>query len=397
MIAVIGYDGSPLTAEAVQALASATMVLGGERHLRAVDVPSQARAVLMGDVGAALAELDAHDGPAVVLASGDPGFFGIVRLLRERHGAQLHVMPAVSSVAMACARAGLDWDDAVVVSAHGRELRRAVNACRRFAKVAVLTAPGAGPRELAGELLDESRHRLIVAERLGEPDERVTRLSAHEAAQRDDWRDPSVVVAITDAEQSPGGRRTIAGAQLPADFALADTEFRHRGSMITKAEVRAYVLGRLAASLGDLVWDIGAGSGSVGIECARRGAAVVLVERSSEACIDIAANCHAHEVHARIVCADAAATIPSLPRPDAVFVGGGGADVVEACLARGPDRLVVTLASIDRIPAVRDKLRAAGYDVDATMISASRLVPLPDGTLRLSATNPVTVMSGVRR
>lgn len=396
MITVVGYDGSPLPPEALKAVACATLVLGGERHVRAVDVPPQARTVVMGDVSAALAQLDDHSGPAVVLASGDPGFFGIVRLLRKRHGAELQVIPAVSSVAMACARAGIEWDDAVVVSAHGRDLRRAVNASRRFAKVAVLTAPGAGPRELARELCAEQRHELVVAERLGETDERITRLSALDAAQRDDWSDPSVVIALAaQAAKAQPGRRTFAGAQVAGDFGLADTAFRHRGSMVTKAEVRAYVVGRLAPAVGDLVWDIGAGSGSVGIECARRGAAIVLVERSAEACEDIVANCAAHDVPGRVVCADAETAVASLPAPDAVFIGGGGADVVAACLTRRPARAVVTLASVDRIPAVRDSLMSAGYAVEATMISASRLVPLPDGTSRLSATNPVTVLSGV--
>lgn len=95
--------------------------------------------------------LATHDGNAVVLASGDPGFFGIVRALRER-GLVPEVQPAVSSVAQAFARAGLPWDDAVVVSAHGRDLRRAVNVCRAYPKVAVLTGPGHGPGEIGAAL-----------------------------------------------------------------------------------------------------------------------------------------------------------------------------------------------------------------------------------------------------
>ena len=138
MITVVGMDGSPLGPLAEAALAAATLVVGGRRHLAALPVPAGpaavagVRTVVLGELAPALEVLAAHDGDAVVLASGDPGFFGIVRALRER-GLAAVVLPAVSSVALAFARAGLPWDDAAVVSAHGRDLRPAVNVCRASA------------------------------------------------------------------------------------------------------------------------------------------------------------------------------------------------------------------------------------------------------------------------
>ncbi len=124
--------------------------------------------VLKGDLSEALARIEDTEGPVVVLASGDPGFFGIVRLLGERFGREnLRVLPGLSSVALAFARAGLSWDDAVTVSAHGREPRRAVNVCRAHPKVAVLTSPDFGPAELA-EALDGLGRSFVVAEKLGE-------------------------------------------------------------------------------------------------------------------------------------------------------------------------------------------------------------------------------------
>lgn len=118
------------------------------RHLAAAPVPADAEQVVLGALAPALDVIERHvekRNPVVVLASGDPGFFGIVRVLAERFGAQaLDVRPGVSSVAAAFSRVGLPWDDAVVVSAHGRDLRTAVNVCRARPKVAVLTGPGAG-------------------------------------------------------------------------------------------------------------------------------------------------------------------------------------------------------------------------------------------------------------
>jgi precorrin-6Y C5,15-methyltransferase (decarboxylating) len=169
-ITVVGVAAAPLPPLARERLAAAALVAGGERHL-AEHAPDGAPTVrLAGDLAPALDRLVASDGPAVVLASGDPGFFGIVRALAERVGRErLEVLPAVSSVSAAFARAGLPWDDALVVSAHGRAPASAVNAALAHPKVAVLTAPAFGPAELARALGDAERH-LVVAERLGSGD-----------------------------------------------------------------------------------------------------------------------------------------------------------------------------------------------------------------------------------
>jgi precorrin-6y C5,15-methyltransferase (decarboxylating) CbiE subunit len=268
MITVIGVDGSPLSRRAAEAVAGATLLVGGRRHLAAAGWPPEEydrgtvpagtgtspggpgptpgtaagpddprstpgtgtsrggsrstpgtrtspgglhstpgtgprpRVVVMGPVRPALDALDAHDGEAVVLASGDPGFFGIVRALRDR-GLDCLVLPAVSSVAQAFARAGLPWDDAVVVSAHGRELRAAVNVCRAYPKVAVLTGPGQGPAEIGAALAGWPR-RLLVAEDLGAPGERLTGCSPADAAQGE-WSDPNVVLSLAAPSPAPPG------------------------------------------------------------------------------------------------------------------------------------------------------------------------------------------------
>ena len=166
------------------------------------------RVVVMGPLRPALDALAAHDGDAVVLASGDPGFFGIVRALRDR-GLDCVVLPATSSVAQAFARAGLPWDDAIVVSAHGRELRAAVNVCRAHPKVAVLTGPGQGPAEIGAALAGWPR-RLLVAEDLGAPGERLTECSPADAAQRE-WSDPNVVLSLAAPPPAPSAMTSASG------------------------------------------------------------------------------------------------------------------------------------------------------------------------------------------
>lgn len=196
MIHVHGYLGeiSPATRSLAGRVA---LVVGGRRHLDALGVPDERRVVL-GALSPAVERLKAlPDGDdALVLASGDPGFHGIVRRLREE-GLELAVTPAVSSVAAAFAAVALPWDDAAVVSAHGRPVDDAVAAARRHPKVAVLTGPGAGVRELAAALAGWPR-RYVVAERLGEPDQRVRELSADEAAIAE-VVEPNVVLILDDS------------------------------------------------------------------------------------------------------------------------------------------------------------------------------------------------------
>ncbi|MEU6415890.1 precorrin-6y C5,15-methyltransferase (decarboxylating) subunit CbiE [Streptomyces spiralis] len=391
------YDG--------EVLRGAELVVGGRRHLDAAPLPETAERVVLGPLAPALDVIEEYAGKerrVVVLASGDPGFFGIVRALAERFGSgRLDVRPGVSSVAAAFARIGLPWDDAVVVSAHGRELRTAVNVCRARPKVAVLTGPGAGPAELGAALAGTCGDRvLVVASALGDPErERVERVTPDEAAARD-WGPAVSVVVCLDEARALGPVRTVAGVpDRPGGWALDEDAFAHRDSMITKFEVRALALARLGPRLGDLVWDVGAGSGSVAVECARLGAAVVAVEKTADGAERVRANARAHDVDVRVVRGAAPSALDGLEDPDAVFVGGGGADlpaIVGACARRARRTVVVAMAALDRVPAARAALTSAGFECDGVLLQSSRLAPLPGDVTRLAATNPVFLLWGVR-
>lgn len=389
-VTVIGVDGANLPPGGAEALSRASLVLGGERQLR-IHAPPGTPTVVIGQLRSALDTLDAHTGPAVVLASGDPGFFGILRSLRER-GVGLVVLPAVSSVQRIAAAAGRSWDDVAVVSAHGRELRPALNVCRARPAVAVLTAPGAGPAELA-EGLAGWRRTLVVGEDLGGETESVSIVDLETAARRS-WRDPNIVLCLRDPGQVPARGWLAGGAPDKVGWALPEESFAHRDGMVTKSEVRALVLAKLAPRPGTLVWDLGSGSGSVAVECARLGAAVIAVDRDPVQCARTEANAVAHTVDVRVEHTDAESGV-DLPTPDAVFVGGGGPGVVAAATLSGARRVVVALAAVDRIAPTRVVLESAGYRVDGCQLSAARFADLPGGSTRLAAVNPVTVMWGM--
>ena len=278
-VGVVGVGADGLAPGAGELLAGAEVVVGARRHLDAVPLPSRVELIELGAVEPALERLAGR--AAVVLASGDPGFFGIVRLLRER-GHVPRVLPAPSSVAALFARLGRPWDDVTVVSAHGRALRPALNVCRARPATAVLTAPGAGPAEIGAGLAGWPR-TLVVAEDLGGPGERLTTVPAAAAAERV-WHPLNVVLCLRDPDGVPGRGWYAGGEPVPAagGWARPDDEFTHRAGMVTKSEVRALVLARLGPRPGELVWDVGAGSGSVAVECAALGAAVLAVERRSD-------------------------------------------------------------------------------------------------------------------
>ncbi|CAN5213016.1 bifunctional cobalt-precorrin-7 (C(5))-methyltransferase/cobalt-precorrin-6B (C(15))-methyltransferase [soil metagenome] len=396
-IAVIGLDGSPLSPEAEGLIREAVLVVGGERHLRELAVEPGRAAVLKGDLSEAMGEIEDAEGQVVVLASGDPGFFGIVRLLGERFGPEkLRVLPAVSSVTLAFASAGLSWDDAVVVSAHGRDPRRAVNVCRAHPKAAVLTAPGFGPAELAREIEGWNRS-FIVAEDLGGPNERVSRASGDELIGKE-WRDPNVVLVFDEDRISndKGWISTRIGS--PRRWALPTAAFEHRSAMITKPEVRAQVLARLGPGPGDLVWDVGAGSGSVAIECARLGAAAIAIERDPESCARIHRNAARHGVSVRVIEGAAPDALDELPEPDAVFVGGSGEkfeEIIRLCASRALRSVVLTLVGLERVVPAGEILESRGMEIETICLQTSRVKGV--GSLhRLVPESPVFVVSGVR-
>lgn len=396
-ITVLGLDGGRLDAEARRAVREAALVVGGRRHLEAAGEGPERCVELRGDLSRARDEIERTEGPVVVLASGDPGFFGIVRLLEEWFGAEaLCVVPAVSSVSMAFARAGIRWDDAVTVSAHGREPRRAVNVCRAHPKVAVLTAPDFGPAELA-QALDGWRRALVVAERLGEPDERIFRGRPEEVAAGE-WRDPNVVLVLDEGRAGGGKGWVSSGIEGLGRWALPEDEFEHRGGMITKREARALILSRLGPGPGDLVWDVGAGSGSIAVECARHGAAAVAVERDPESCAHIRRNAARHAVSVRVVEGEAPGALRDLPEPDAVFVGGSGGEfeeIVKLCAVRARRAAVLSLVGLERVVPAGEILAGCGLEVETTFLQASRMKSVGPAH-RLAPESAVFVVAGVR-
>ncbi|MFE5487427.1 precorrin-6y C5,15-methyltransferase (decarboxylating) subunit CbiE [Streptomyces sp. NPDC056527] len=386
-VTVIGWDGSPLTAAARSALSAATLVAGAAHHLALPEVPPGAERIRLGSVDLAARRIAGHRGTAVVLADGDPGFFGVVRTLRApEHGLEVEVVPAVSSVAAAFARAGMPWDDARIVVAHQRTLRRAVNVCRAHPKVAVLTSPGAGPAELA-LLLDGVHRTFVICEELGTDREQVTVLTSDKAADHA-WRDPNVVIVIGGSAGAQGGG-WLMGHETPKvrGWALGPAETGGGSATGSRNEVgtgtgvgetpvlRAAQLARLGPRVGDLVWDIGCGSGALSVEAARFGAAVIAVDADPDACARTEAAARRDGVQLQAVRGRAPHVLERLPEPDVVRIGGGGVPVVTACTDRRPERIVTHASTRDEAEAIGAALADGGYAVECALLQSVGLDP----------------------
>ncbi|MDF3299757.1 precorrin-6y C5,15-methyltransferase (decarboxylating) subunit CbiE [Streptomyces tropicalis] len=374
-VTVIGWDGSPLTAAARSALGAATLVAGAAHHLALAEVPGTAERVRLGSVPLAARRIAAHRGTAVVIADGDPGFFGVVRTLRAPDfGLEVEVVPAVSPVAAAFARAGMPWDDAQVVVAHKRTLRRAVNVCRAHTKVAVLTAPGAGPAEL-GLLLEGVHRTFVICEELGTEREQVTVVTSDNAADHT-WRDPNVVIVIGGPAGGGEGGGWIAGRDPAAGPRGWTRPAASYGGDLGEGEsdlLRAAQLARLGPRVGDLVWDIGCGSGAFAAEAAGGGAAVIAVDHDPTACARAEEAARRAGVQLQVVRGSAPHVLENLPEPDVVRVGGGGAAVVSAVADRRPQRIVAHAATRDTAERIGRDLTEHGYDVECALLQSVEL------------------------
>jgi precorrin-6Y C5,15-methyltransferase (decarboxylating) len=257
-------------------------------------------------------------------------------------------------------------------------LSEAVAIAADHLKVAVLVSPDSPPEALAKELVAAgvTDRRMVVCSRLGLPDESVIDLDIESIAAGS--FDPlSVVIVLGDAPSA----KTLA-------WGRPDQTYLHRAGMITHSEVRAVALSKLELPAAGVLWDVGAGSGSVAAECnaLSPGLTVFAIERNGEDCERIAINAPA----ARLVQGDAPACLDDLPAPDRAFVGGGGLGVLDAVLQRLQPgaRVVATYAAMDRALAAAERLGSL------VQLSASRGARLPDGGLRLAAENPVFIVWG---
>jgi precorrin-6Y C5,15-methyltransferase (decarboxylating) len=369
----IGEDGvDGLTATARGLVSAAEIVFGGKRHLAlAGPLIRGAARPWPSPFDRAVAEVVAQRGRQVcVLASGDPYLYGVGSLFARRvDAAEILVVPAPSAFSLAAARLGWALPETAQVSLHGREIDRVRPHLQPGAKVLALTSDGDGPATLA-RLLAEigfGASKLTVLEALGGPRERVRTVSA--SAFDLAGIDPLNVVAI-DVTAAPDARVL---ARAPG---LADALYEHDGQL-TKREIRAVTLSALAPRRGELLWDIGAGAGSVAIEwmLADPSMAVIAIEARPDRAARIRRNAAAFGVPAlEVIEGVAPAALANLPTPHAIFIGGGASDpgVIERAVMALPagGRLIVNAITLESEALLLARHAALGGEL--TRLSVAR-------------------------
>ena len=407
MIEVIGTDaGAPASMPRAQQqlLRDAVLVAAPQRlheALQAWDDWGGATLLASDQPQKLITALTPHN-DAVVLASGDPLWFGIGRILIQGLGAErLRFHPAPSSLQLAFARLARPWQNASWISLHGREPEAlATRLQQRPQALAVLTDPSRGGVSEVREILRasglEQAYGLWLCERLGHPEERVQRMAPAAALPAD--LDPLHLVVLLAESPTPQPPQ-----ELPL-LGIADglyLQHPDRPGLMTKREVRIQLLADLDLPAHGVLWDLGAGVGSIGLEALRLrpGLSLWALEQRGGSAELIRANAQRLGVEpAGVIEGRAPDALEALPDPDRVLIGGGGRDraaLLEAVLQRlRPGGIVVIpLATIEALAELRPLLEQAGLQVNVSQHQAWRGAPLADGT-RLAPLNPVLVLRG---
>jgi len=395
----IGSDGPRgLTGRARELLQNADLVLGSARTLALVPETPGERLTIGSDLADIVQTIEKNLGQKrmVVVASGDPLFYGVARYLCDRVGKEkFEVLPHVSSMQLAFARVKESWEEAYLTNLASHALETVLDKIRIAETVGLFTSQKENPAIIAKELLVRGidYFRAYVCENLGGPDERVTQGELAEiAAQEFD----SLNVMIL--QRKPGRPDQQRNTQQFRRFANPDDVFaqsRPKSGLITQSETRAIALAQLDLAPECVMWDIGAGSGSVAIEAAQlasRGM-VYAIEQDVADYHLIVANAETFGVHnLKAIHGTAPAVFAALPAPDAIFVGGTSKEVVRLLEAaykalRPGGRMVVNVASLESLNAVYSTLKALASPVQALLVNLSRGTEQME-TLRFEAVNP---------
>jgi precorrin-6Y C5,15-methyltransferase (decarboxylating) len=403
---VIGLGMSPedLTPKALEIIREAQVLVGGRRLLGYFPELPARKIVLGKDTAGALAQIPAlaADRRVVVLASGDPLFYGIGPLVVKLLGPeQVVVHPNITAVQAACARLRTAWQDAAIVSLHGRGYEALEAALDRAEKLIVYTDPEHTPGAIARLLLARGRGaaQLCVLEDLGQKKERVTRLSPEEALNLE-FSPLNVVVILAHQIAVNQGLNVRAPGTARLHLGLPEEALDHQRGLITKAEVRAVVLAKLELYPGLVLWDVGAGCGSVGLEASllMPGGMIIAVEQDPERAGQIRANREKFGVgNLEVVCGRAPDCLAGLPAPQRVFIGGGGRDlgaILKEALVRldRGGKIVLTAALLETLETARGVLAAASWSIDVVHFQVSRSQPLGEG-MYMQALNPVWIVT----
>ena len=401
----IGDDGvEGMTAQARRLVEAADVLVGPESCATLVPAGLRARRVAAANLEELVERIEAG-GPnrIVVLASGDPLFYGTARYVCSKLGKdRFEVVPHVSSMQLAFARVKESWEDAFLANLSGQAIERVIDRVRSSETAGLFTSDQWPAPAVARALLDEGidYFQAYVCENLGSPDERVTQGSLADIA-RDSFASPNVMILVRKARvaDTPGH----VGTRLFGNPDECFLQSRPKRGLLTPAEVRSLALAELNLHTSSIIWDVGAGSGSVGLEAARIASdgTVYAIEMDPDDHALIRENAGRLGVtNLNPVLGRAPDAWAALPDPDAIYVGGTGRDVsmlVEQAWSRlkSGGRLVTACNSIENLAAMHSLLRSRSSDASYWMINIARGIEQLD-RIRFEAINPIFLIAATK-
>lgn len=385
-----GWEG--FGAKALEVIGNAEILIGHKRHLD-IFPDFAGKKQELGDLSILLEQLKSTDKRTVVLGSGDPNFFGIARfLLRNLPKERIEIFPNVTSVQYAFAQIKEPWDDAIFVSVHGRGLKGAIDRIVAAEKVAVLTDKNNSPAVIARALIARGAegYEAWLCENMGLPGEKFTRTDVKGLLEIP-AAELNILILIKAWEPQL--------AQYPV-IGIDDEEFATAKKLITKQEVRAVTLAKLRLQDDLVMWDIGAGSGSVSIEASNLmpNGRIFALERNSQYLTFIRSNLKKF-VARNVVLMEAFAPegLDDLPDPDRVFIGGSGGmleEIIDAVDRRlKPDGVIVLNAvTLDTLTKSVEFLEDHGYMVEVACINVAKTKGLTEYKM-FESHNPVYIIT----
>jgi len=402
----IGDDGADgITSRAKDLIANAELLIGPETILKLFEGQDSECWDAGDDIDDLAGRLDSSaQQKVVILTPGDPLFYGTARYLCERIGKErFEVLPHVSTMQLAFARVKESWNEAYLTNLASQSLSHVVNKIRSAERVGVFTAKHATPSMLASALIEAGIDYFTsyVCENLGSPDERVTSGELSEFSDAE-FGELNVMILVRKPDV-PDRPKQMEGRRL---FGNPDELFlqnKPKRGLLTNSEIRVIALAELDLGPTSIVWDIGAGSGSVALEAAQLVTAghVYAVEMDTDDYELIRQNAERFGLdNVTPVLGQAPDAWADLPNPDAVFVGGTGRQagtIVKQALSRlkSGGRIVADMASIENLQAVQAVMREATGDVNILMVNVSRGNYQLE-SLRFDALTPKFVLSSVK-
>lgn len=399
---IIGMGLAPddLTARHLNLIKDADILIGGKRHLKFFgDFPGSKKEITK-DIKGIVKYIKCKmlKKTIVVLASGDPLFFGIGNLLINALGPEnVFIYPNISTVAAAFSRIKEPWHDVCVKSLHGRQCEMEIlSSLGEKDTVAVFTDPNKNPAWLANFLLEKGidDFKICVLEQLGTPSERVDWYTLSSAADMK-FSEPNIAILKRISPQTEKKRSLSIG--MPEDL------YDHHKGLITKAEVRAVTLSKLCLMSEHIFWDLGAGSGSIGIEASliiKKGT-IFAIEQNSDRIKQIKGNKKRFKVkNLKIMHAVLPEGLENLPKPDRIFIGGGGKNLNEiiksaSSYIKPSGIMVINTVLISNLDTALNTLKSIGFKTEFVQVQISHGRDMPWGE-RLEAQNPVWIISGMR-